>query len=293
MRRNQRRTRSLPRTKLPDWMASNCVRKQIPKHKRTKIQHQWIRTTSVVWSLEHFKYYLYISRFILQTDHQAILSALKDSRGNKTYQSRLTRWVDRLLPFNFSVEQLAGKNMGFADYFSRHPISAAITISKDDENFVINLIDYFKFMLKRAERISSNRITANTPAQYDIIKTSERKRKKQNAFSQFRCTKQSRSINPLFVNVCTRNNPNINTFEQNIIKRFRGPNKKTLSSPNQTENPPDNPQTSKFTLNPKAITIGTQTDYISNIGQGLNPLNPKIVKNPFEQITLENSLITY
>ena len=31
---------------------------------------------AVVWSLEHFKYYLYGSHFTLQTDHQALLSAL-------------------------------------------------------------------------------------------------------------------------------------------------------------------------------------------------------------------------
>ena len=74
---------------------------------------------SVVWTLEHFKYYLYVSRFTLQTDHQALLSARKIIRGNKTCQSILTRWVERLLPFHFSVEHIAGKNMGFADYFSR------------------------------------------------------------------------------------------------------------------------------------------------------------------------------
>ena len=56
---------------------------------------------AVVWSLEHFKYYLYGSEFILQTDYQALLTALKEDRGNKTYQSRLTRWSDRLLPFHF------------------------------------------------------------------------------------------------------------------------------------------------------------------------------------------------
>ena len=67
---------------------------------------------AVVWSLEHFKYYLYGTEFILQTDHQALLSALKENRGNKTYQSRLTRWVDRLLPFHFAVEHVPGKNMG-------------------------------------------------------------------------------------------------------------------------------------------------------------------------------------
>ena len=55
---------------------------------------------AVVWSLEHFKYYLFGSHFTLQTHHQALLSALKNNRGNKLYQSRLTRWVDRLLPFH-------------------------------------------------------------------------------------------------------------------------------------------------------------------------------------------------
>ena len=32
---------------------------------------------AVVWSLEHFKYYLFGSHFTIQTDHQALLSALK------------------------------------------------------------------------------------------------------------------------------------------------------------------------------------------------------------------------
>ena len=76
---------------------------------------------AVVWSLEHFKHYLYGTEFTLQTDHRALLTALNENRGNRTYQSRLTRWVDRLLPFNFNLEHIPGKNMGFADYLSRHP----------------------------------------------------------------------------------------------------------------------------------------------------------------------------
>ena len=116
--------------------------------------------------------------------------------------------------------------MGFAHYFSRHPTSAAIPISKEDENFVINLIDSFKFMLKKADKISSNRITASTPVQNDVIQTSERKQTEQHAFSHSGNTKQSDSINPLIVNVCTRSKPNVNTFDQKITKRFRGPNKR-------------------------------------------------------------------
>ena len=70
---------------------------------------------AIVWVLEHFKYYLYGNKFTLQTDHQALLSALKNNRGNKTYQSRLSRWVDRLLPFNFTIEHIPVENIGFAD----------------------------------------------------------------------------------------------------------------------------------------------------------------------------------
>ena len=39
----------------------------------------------------------------------------------KTYHTRLTRWVDRLQPFNFTIKHLAGKNMGFTDLISRIP----------------------------------------------------------------------------------------------------------------------------------------------------------------------------
>ena len=79
---------------------------------------------AIVWALEHFNYYLYGNKFTLQTDHQALLSALKNYRENKTYQSRLSRWVDRLLPFNFTIEHIPGKNMDFADYLSRNPSGA-------------------------------------------------------------------------------------------------------------------------------------------------------------------------
>ena len=48
-----------------------------------------IELLAVMWALEHFIYYLYGSPFILQTDHQALLTALKENRGNKTYQNGL------------------------------------------------------------------------------------------------------------------------------------------------------------------------------------------------------------
>ena len=134
-------------------------------------------------------------------------------------------------------------------------------------------------MLKRTDKISSNRIAANLSAQNDVIQTSEQKQTKQNAFSHFRSTKQSFLIKPLFLNVCTRNKPNINTFEQQITKKYFVVII-YMSSIDHTNTPPDNPQTPNSITLPKAITIGTLTDCISNIGQGLKPPNPHIVKNP-------------
>ena len=79
----------------------------------------------VVWASENFKYYLYGAHFTLQMDQQALVSALKENRENKTYQSRQIKWVDRLLPFHFSHEHIPGKNRGFVDYLSRNPTALA------------------------------------------------------------------------------------------------------------------------------------------------------------------------
>ena len=74
------------------------------------------------------------------TDHRAILSIPKD-RCTKSHQSRLARWTDRLLPFTFKMEHLAGSKMGFVDYISRNPCNQAKPISKYDEVFKVAQIE--------------------------------------------------------------------------------------------------------------------------------------------------------
>ena len=117
----------------------------------------------VVWPLEHFKHYLYGTDFTLQTDHRALLSALNENRGNKTYQGRLTCWLDRLLPFHFNLEHIPGKNMGFADYLSRHPKNKPPPPSEDDTKYIIKLINDFIFGLTKnpIENTLANRTLAD------------------------------------------------------------------------------------------------------------------------------------
>ena len=73
-----------------------------------------------MWAIKLFKNYVYGVQFKVVSDHEALLSVLKPHRENKTFSSRLTRWVDRLLPFEFEVIHAAGRTLGMADYLSRH-----------------------------------------------------------------------------------------------------------------------------------------------------------------------------
>ena len=63
----------------------------------------------IVWSIDYFKYYLYGKNFTVVTDHRDLLSILKEHRSNKSYNSRLSRWIDRLLPYNFTIEHMPGQ----------------------------------------------------------------------------------------------------------------------------------------------------------------------------------------
>ena len=73
------------------------------------------------------------------TDHRTLLSILKEHRSNKSYNSRSSRWVDHLVPYQFKIEHLPGAEMGLVDYISRNPHQPAKSISKYDEFLVATL----------------------------------------------------------------------------------------------------------------------------------------------------------
>ena len=63
----------------------------IPNEERYSVNE--LELLGVVWSVEHFKYYLFGKSFTIITDHRALLSIMKEHWSNKSYKSRLTRWV--------------------------------------------------------------------------------------------------------------------------------------------------------------------------------------------------------
>ena len=77
-----------------------------------------LQLLAVVWAVDCFNHYLLGKEYVIVTDHKALTSALGGNRSNKTYQSRLTRWVDRLLPYQFKITHIPGIDMGIVEYLS-------------------------------------------------------------------------------------------------------------------------------------------------------------------------------
>ena len=111
---------------------------------------------AVVWTIERFRSYVYGVKFQVISDHKALASVLRPNRGNKTFSSRLTRWVDRLLPFEFEVIHAPGRVLGFADYLSRHPTELKGTVVKAEKLwndwFTVNTITRMSFQRMRQLR---------------------------------------------------------------------------------------------------------------------------------------------
>ena len=119
-----------------------------------------LKLLGVVWSIENFKNNLYGKEFSIITNHRALLSILKKHRSNKNYNSRLSRWVDRLLPYQFKIEHFPGEKMGLVDYISRKPYQPAKSIYKNDEEFLVATLSSIHSDAKLL--LQKHNISANT-----------------------------------------------------------------------------------------------------------------------------------
>ena len=68
-----------------------------------KLPFNEIAFLAVVLAIEHFKNYVYGVEFHVIFDHKALASVFKPNTGNKPISSRITRCVDRLLPFELEI----------------------------------------------------------------------------------------------------------------------------------------------------------------------------------------------
>ena len=96
------------------------------------------------------------------------MTVLRPNRGNKTFSSRLTRWVDRLLPFEFEVIHVAGRTLEMADYLSRHPTELQAAAIKAEtlwkEWFTVNSVISLNDVLVNKEATSAATSEQRKPA---------------------------------------------------------------------------------------------------------------------------------
>ena len=117
---------------------------------------------AVVWGAEYFRNYVLGRKFLIVTDHKALVSLLNgNNKKNKTMFSRLTRWLDRLIPFDFQVEHKPGAKIGLADYLSRHPCLNPQPISTYDSMFTVAKISRIRSTLGFRNKLESPSVTKN------------------------------------------------------------------------------------------------------------------------------------
>ena len=131
----------------PGVLAPTAFASRFLNNAEVKYSTNELELLAIVWACEHFRTYLLGTRFQVLTDHKAIISALSENYNNKSYQSRLARWVDHLLPFDFEVFHVRGITLGIVDYLSRYPTFPAPAPSKYDELFVVKSIGAFHLAL--------------------------------------------------------------------------------------------------------------------------------------------------
>ena len=75
---------------------------------------------AIIWGCEHFQLYLLGSRFVVWTDHKALVSLF--NKPSAKLSIRMERWMLRKQAFDMVVQYLPGE-WNAADYLSRHPSS--------------------------------------------------------------------------------------------------------------------------------------------------------------------------
>ena len=94
-----------PRKKTPDgWkLIAFASRFLIPTEERYSVNE--LELLGVFWSTDQ--------------------SNLKEHKSNQSYDSRLSRWIDRLLPYNFTIESMPGAKKGRVHYITRNTFAKA------------------------------------------------------------------------------------------------------------------------------------------------------------------------
>ena len=152
---------------------------------------------ALVLAVEHFKNYISGVQFKILSDHKALMSVPRPNMGNKTFSSRLTRCVDRLLPFEFEVVHVAGRTLGMADYLPRHPTELQGASIKAEtlwnEWFTVNSINSLNDVLKNKQATSERSNPDKSESENNCVNRINQARTKQPIRAQDKCNSRETS----------------------------------------------------------------------------------------------------
>ena len=253
--------------------------------------------------------------FTVLTDHRALLSVLKSHRSNKPYNCRLTRWIDRLLPFDFNIKHISCTRMGLVDYISLQPNQKAKSITQYDEEFMVatisRILDAIITLFSHSNKISFQRQHHTSNCQLQVNKTrvhsckvAKRSAHTPNASNNSLTTiAKVNNYNPKFIssfNCHTNHLLKINTApspriqSQNLtLNSATNPNTNInhiVMSANESaqNNPSTSPQTPRVTFRTQS-TSNTSTNASINITQASSSPEHRDIELPREEI-FENNL---
>ena len=101
--------------KQEGWETTQHASRVLTEFKQTYLINK-LELLAVVWAIENVQNFVCGTEFEVLLDHKGLMPTLTYNWGNKTFHQEFTRWVDRLLPFQFRVRHAPGRTMGMADY---------------------------------------------------------------------------------------------------------------------------------------------------------------------------------
>ncbi|GFX92999.1 hypothetical protein TNCV_139431 [Trichonephila clavipes] len=108
--------------KQPD---TSIVLHLIAFHSRTLRYHEKnyaiteLECLAIIYDLDKFYYYLHDQKFIIHTDHAALVWL----KNVKNFRGRLFRWSLKLSMYDYEIRYLKGSTNIGTDMFSRHPVA--------------------------------------------------------------------------------------------------------------------------------------------------------------------------
>ena len=135
-----------------------------------------------VWAINHFKNYFYEKNFTVITANQALMNALNASERPKTSQGRLTRLIDRLIPFTFDIKHIGGTKMWLINNTFTNSVGLALTPSDYNQEFVVASNNSSIANIILIDNVILNNLASQNRAPHRLIK--KRAESKRNATTQ-------------------------------------------------------------------------------------------------------------